>query len=287
MTRSSNRYGMDIMRGVWTAQTPLHHGGNEKTGSVSLLNRQRYITDDGPADIPIISGNAIRGYLRRLVMSDFLYEVGYTLDLDKPKERKLYHALFTGGVLEQVDKKEKGIINLELKRRLYDTIPFIRLWGFAWGNQMIESILKVGQAIPICTELSDYLPPSTEYTPKHTVFSLISQTYQTRKDDLSGMRHEDEAVHQMLVDFEVFIPGTKFYHDFRLEDATDLDRSAFATALDIWRSKPYVGARSGTGMGRINFDYELPPNVDNTVYDAFVVENKSNIISLLDELCGR
>ena len=281
----TNRYGMDVIRGILTAETPVHSGGNEKTGSVSLLNRQRYVSDDGPIDVPFISGNAVRGYLRRLAFTNLLDDIDYQLDLDRPAERKVYHALFTGGVLEQVDKKNAGIINLELKRKLYDTIPYARIFGFAWGNQMIESTLKVGQIIPICTELSGYIPIEFTEKPKHSVYNLISQTFQTRKDDLSGVRNEDEAVHQMLIDYETFLPGTKFYHDLRIEDATPLDMSALHNIIRLWRMKPYIGAKSGIGMGRLNIQYDI--DIDTDLYNLHISDNTSKIENLLNELCGR
>ena len=86
--------------------------GNEKTGSVSLLNRQKWIVDGEPVSVPYISGNAIRGQLRRKAMYDFTHDIGYTIDLDRIKGRKLYHALFTGGNLEQVKGPDAGAINL-------------------------------------------------------------------------------------------------------------------------------------------------------------------------------
>ena len=36
------------------ALTPVYHGGNEKTGSVVLLNRLKFIVDGEPTDVPIM-----------------------------------------------------------------------------------------------------------------------------------------------------------------------------------------------------------------------------------------
>lgn len=53
------------IKGILTALSPVYHGGNEKTGSVVLLNRLKFIVDGKPTDVPIISGNQVRGRLRR------------------------------------------------------------------------------------------------------------------------------------------------------------------------------------------------------------------------------
>ena len=277
-----NDYGMTIITGTLKALSPCHHGGNEKTGSVSLLNRQKWIVDGEPVSVPYISGNAIRGQLRRKAMYDFTHDIGYTIDLDSIKGRKLYHALFTGGNLEQVKGPDAGTINLELKRRIYDMIPYARLFGFAFGNQMIESIMKVGQMLPVCTELRDFLPKGLE--PKMSFYNLISQNFQTRKDDIIGTREADEGATQMLIDYESFAAGTVFSHEFRLEDATPIDLSAFARILNLWHAKPSLGARSGTGFGNVRIEYDLDKNIDSALYDEHIDKNGKEIRDLMDEL---
>ena len=275
-------YGMTIVPGTITALSPCHHGGNDKTGSTVLLNRQKWIVDGEPAEIPYISGNSIRGVLRRLLFHDFLRRLDYEIDVSHGGGRRLYHALFSGGSLEQARGKDAGHNNLELKRRIYDLIPGARLFGFAYGNQLLEGTLKVGQIMPVCTELAAFMPD--ELKPRLSVFSLIAQRFHTRQDDLiSADRDEGEAAHQMLVDYEIFLAGTVFWHDFRIEDATSLDRSTFAALLAAWEAKPYLGAKSATGLGKVRLDYQAGDMTAGEYYQ-FLEANGKAIRGLLDEL---
>jgi hypothetical protein len=275
-------FGLLTISGSLKAVSPLFHGGNEKTGSVVLLNRQKFITDNGAEDIPVISGNAIRGVLRRLIMSDMLQQIEYELNVSKPAGQKLYHALFTGGVLETVDEKSSGTIDIEMKKKIIENLPPARLFGFSIGNQIIESKLKVGQGLPICTELKEYLPDNIN--PKFSVYEMLTQHYQTRKDDLKAGREEGEQAVQMLIEHEVFSPGTVFYHEFKLEDPDDIDKSCMARVIKLWREKPFIGGKSAIGLGelKINYDY----NESSEKYLKFLKDNKETITQVLDSLGG-
>jgi len=273
-------YGVLTVSGTLKALSPIFHGGNEKTGSVVLLNRQKFITDNGAEEIPIISGNAIRGVLRRLIMSDMLEQVGYELDVSTPRGQKLYHALFTGGVLETVDEKSSGVIDLALKRSIVETLPPVRLFGFSIGNQIIESKLKVGQGLPICTELIAYLPVH----PAHSIYELLSHHYQTRKDDLKAEREKGEQAVQMLIEHEVFAAGTEFYHEFKLEDPDEIDKSCLARVIELWKTKPYIGGKSAIGLGELKITYNLSETSER--YLNFLQDHKKEIIDLLNQLGG-
>lgn len=273
-------FGLLTVRGRLKARSPIFHGGNEKTGSVVLLNRLKFITSSGLEDIPIISGNAIRGVLRRYIFQDFLSEIGYEIDVTTPQGLKLYHALFTGGVLETVDVRDSGIIDVDLKRRVIECIPPLRLFGFSFRNQTIESKLKVGAALPICKELKDYLPDDEH--PSRSVYELLTTAYQTRKDDIKAERDEKEQAVQMLIEYELFAPGTEFYHELKLEDPDEVDISCLARCIELWKAKPFIGGKSSIGLGELEIAYDLDASSDT--YMKFLAEHKDEIILLLQEM---
>ena len=272
-------YGLNVVEGVLTAKSALIHQGNDKTGNTVLLNRQKFLVDGKATMVPYVSGNAVRGQLRRRVMEDMLNMLDYRLDVSQSGERRLYHSLFTGGLLEDVKDDKYSNINLSFKRKIYELAPMMRLFGFAYGNQMIESIMKVGQMLPICKELNDFLPHQSDTS----FYEFLSQMFQTRRDDIKSERAENENPTQMLVDYEVFIPGTKFYHKFMIEDATDVDMSAFAHALNLWRAYPTMGGKSSIGLGQLKLDY-TDFGVSNEKYLAHIEEHKSEIIELLNKM---
>ena len=72
-------FGLLKVRGFLKAKSPIFHGGDEKTGSVVLLRRMKFIVDEEPTDVPYISGNAVRGVWRRLIFKDMLEKIGYEI----------------------------------------------------------------------------------------------------------------------------------------------------------------------------------------------------------------
>ena len=245
-------------------------------------------------DIPAIHGNAIRGYLRRLIMDDFLTLLDYELD-----SKKIYHFLFTGGLLEALDPKDKGAINLSMKKELRTLIPPISLLGSALGNQMIQGKLKVGIANIVCSETKHYLEDFTgEY---FSAYNLKATDFGTRLDDLKGdfeeETNDDDAVeskkktkddkeqaHQMKYEFETLIRGTKFTHDFVLEDCDEVEKACYARMMNLWNERPYLGGKSGTGYGKVELDYPKLSNYTDEAYLKYLTDNKEEITTFLDEL---
>jgi len=261
------------VEGFITALSPIHHGGDEKAGNQALIRRQTYIVDQAPIEIPVISGNAIRGILRRMIWDDLLERVGYTLT-----NMKIYHMLFTGGILEAVDSKDSGVIDIEMKRRIRTELPPLAVLGTALGNQMFEGKLKCAIAQPICAELKDFLGSDMPVKPTTSIYELVSFDFMTRLDDVKEARQEGEAAHQMLMNFEVINPGTVFTHCFALDNPSEVEKAVLARALNLRREHPWVGGKSGAGYGNLKLSYELD---DDSAYLAFIENNKEKICETL------
>ena len=274
-----------VIRGIHTALSPIFHGGSEKTGAVVLLNRLKFIVDGKPTDVPIISGNQVRGRLRRLLTADFLELASYRMDLGQKSYQKLYHTLFAGGVLEAVEEEsESAVVDLNLKFRIVKYILPLRLFGCSYANQMIEGRVLVGHMLPICKELQDY----TGVESSISFYQLIARAFQTRRDELRAARtEEDEQAVQALVEYECFAPGTRFYHEIRLETTKEeelLDLSTLYRAVELWKMNPFIGGKSSVGFGKLRIEYEWPKPVDSKPYMEFVERNKDEIVKVLDEL---
>jgi len=278
------------IEGVLTALSPVFHGGSEKTGSVVLLNRLKFLVNGKPTDVPIVSGNQVRGRLRRLISKDFLELAGYQLDLDQKKHQKLYHTLFAGGVLTAVEEEESGVVDLNLKARIVKYILPIRLFGASYANQMVEGRVLIGHLLPVCRELKEYTSIDSDVS----FYQLITRMFQTRRDELripvkkkkSEGEEEEEAV-QMIVEYECFAPGTRFYHEIVLEttrDSEELDLSTLYRAIELWMQKPFIGGKSSIGFGKLRIEYEWPKQTDSSAYIQFIEKSKSEIASTLNEL---
>jgi CRISPR/Cas system CSM-associated protein Csm3 (group 7 of RAMP superfamily) len=275
------------IEGILTALSPIFHGGNEKTGSTVLLNRLKFIVDDKPIDVPIISGNGVRGRLRRLLTRDFLEKVGYQMDLSQKSYQKLYHTLFAGGVLTSAEEESaSGTIDLSLKSKLIKYVLPLRLFGASYSNQMIEGRILVGHMLPICKELKDYTGVDSDIS----FYQLITRAFQTRRDELRTSPkeedEEDETV-QMIIDYECFAPGTKFYHEFILTTSTEseaLDLSTLYRTIELWKRAPTIGGKSSVGFGKLKIEYKWPKDVNDKPYLEFIDKNRDEISKALNEL---
>lgn len=275
--------------GILTALSPVHHGGNEKTGSTIGFRRIEMITNKGIQEVPYISGNAIRGRLRRLVMKDFLDLVGYREgQRHRFETARLYHFFFSGGNLEKVSSKDSGTLNLEARKTIRYLLPPISVFGSSFLNQAFTGKLKVMNAFPICKELEGItFDPSTVRGADFSFHELMSDTYQTRKDELRAERDEGEQAQQMLVEYEVLIPGTRLTHAFVLEDPTPVEEAFFRRAFRIWENNCYVGGKSNIGLGALRPDYDktaLSALEKEETYLKFVEENRDDIVALLQAI---
>lgn len=274
----------NIFKGNLTALAPIHHGGSEDYGTTKLILALPTViinplTGKEEIDnIPAIHGNAIRGYLRRLIMDDYLTLLDYELD-----SKKVYHFLFTGGILEALDSKDKGAINLTLKKEIRELIPPISLVGSALGNQMIQGKLKVGMGDIVCAETKHYIEDYEDYD--FSAYNLKGSDFGTRLDDLKeGKKEEDEQAHQMKYEFETLIRGTKFTHEFILEDCNSIEKACFRRMFGLWEERPYLGGKSGTGYGKVKLDYPEINTLSDTAYLDYIHERKEEMCNMLDEL---
>jgi len=276
----------EIIKGNLTALSPIAHFGSDTYGTTKLILTLPNIVhnpDTGDVEIepiPAIHGNAIRGYLRRLIMQDMLDLLDYKLD-----SKKVYHFLFTGGMLEALDPKDKGAINLTLKKEIRDTLPPISLLGSAIGNQMIQGKMKVGIADIVCKETKHYIEDYKDKT--FGAYNLKSNDFGTRLDDLKEDKKESDKKEQntqMIYEFETLIRGTKFTHEFVLEDCDSVEKACFIRMVKLWEERPYLGGKSGTGYGKIRMDYPLVNNESDEDYLNFLNDSKEEITNLLDGL---
>jgi hypothetical protein len=257
------------------ALSPIHHGGDEKTGSETMLRRMKFLVKDEVMDIPIISGNAVRGYLRRLLMEDFIYQVGY-LEIHN---YFLYHSLFSGGVLETREASEVGVLNLELRRKIRVFLPPVSLFGFAYKNQVVDGKMKVSHLLPCCEELTSYLPQAFLPLTSPSVFELLDFTFGTRKDEREMEGGENPV--QMKYDYEVFCPGTVFYLRIDLMDTNEVEESCFGRMIELWRERPFIAGRSSAGEGRVEIVGEVP---SSELYLTFLKERRNEIWEVMREL---
>lgn len=85
-----------------TALSPISHGAftdGADTGNIMEFRRMPIVIDGQAVQIPVISGNALRGTMRRLLAREFFQVLGIGKIFEQKEQDKLYAILGNGGAL--------------------------------------------------------------------------------------------------------------------------------------------------------------------------------------------
>lgn len=277
------------LAGVMTALSSLIHSGGESFGITTKLRREKFVQRDGTVeDVPVLSGNSIRGRLRDLGMAHCCRALGYGVHDDTGRVDGLplpaFYFLFSGGALTASDGGKA--LDLTYARRLRELIPLVGVFGGAVGNQILPGKLIVDKAYPICAEISHLLPEAYRSPEPLSVFGFLQEEMYTRKDDeknehlspllnaatrharLEGMSAQaltEAGPQQMMYYVESFAAGTRFYWRVLLTDVTDVEFEAFLTCLAEFSKIPYLGGRSAAGLGHVALTCDNWRRIDSRV----------------------
>jgi hypothetical protein len=230
--------------GTITVLTPLAHNSDEPLGVDTKFRRIKYFVDGKGMEIPVYSGNAFRGILRRILARDFLNRLG----IERVSDR-LYYTFFSGGALDRGSSQE--YIDVGLRREMRRNIRFLSLLGAAFQNNVLPGILDVGIGIPIAKETKTYTGIESE----QSVFEMLTEIFYTRRDDLEDRAGDKEDAQQMRYTIECLVPGTRLHHTFTLTQANTIEQSCFGAAISLFLKDPILGGKSGTGHGKVKLDY--------------------------------
>lgn len=148
---------------------------------------------------------------------------------------------------------------------------------------MIQGKLKIGMGDIVCAETKHYITDYEDYD--FSAYNLKGSDFGTRLDDLKESKtDDDEQAHQMKYEFETLIRGTKFTHEFILEDCNPVEKACFSRMMSLWSERPYLGGKSGTGYGKVKLDYPGVDELTDIAYLDYINERKDEMCTLLDEL---
>lgn len=251
--------------GIIEAQEPISHIG-ETLSTISQFKREKTLFRGKVIEIPVISGNALRGILRRR-------GAYHLLEMIKTRKETLnedvQHALFSGGMLKK--GAGGGIIDTNFIHELRKVLPLMSVFGTTIGQQMISGKLDVGQLIPIACQTAHRTGIESDIS----IHSLLDETAHTRRDDMEdrikGVDDEKQK-QQMRYQTEVLAAGTRFAHYFTLKDCNPVERGAFMSTLYQFMTYPKIGGMSGRGYGLIKMDYVIDAEAVST-YETYITEN--------------
>ena len=272
--------------GVVTALSSISHIG-ESYGVNAKLRREKIIQPDGSVEeVPVISGNSLRGILRDRGMLHMLKSLGYGVNEETGDVNGIslaaFYFLFSGGALTKIAGRG---LDVDEARKWRGTIPLVALFGGAMGNQIMPGKAKIGKLIPICAETAHLLP--TSLATDCSIWDYIQEEPYTRRDDEKseslrqlidpGVRlllETDAATkrgkaakgdnaagetgqsQQMRYYSETIAAGCRFFWEIHIEDVTDLEFDAFCIALAEFSRFPFVGGKSGIGHGKVSVKFD-------------------------------
>lgn len=274
-----------ILEGICTALSSISHNGGEKNGTIVQLRREKFVQPKGKVvEIPVISGNSIRGKIRDLAAIDILTKndgVKVQVDADN------FNLLFSGGALESTGGKN---LDIEKVRQMRKDIPMISVLGCSIGNVIVPGKVDIGKMIPICKETLHLIPEKFHGTEEiKTIWEYCQVEMNTRKDDTKDENKrefikkefltEDLRGGQMMYNIETLVAGTRFYWKICLRDTTDIETGAFLSILQSWAAQSsQVGGNGRVGHGRLRVDL-----TETSVVDSEMKFENSDFVSYIDK----
>jgi hypothetical protein len=241
---------------------PMSHGDpamGADTGNFSGLRKQYVV---GVGDVPILSGNAIRGVMRRLVMRHFLAAAEMSAESygDAPGHwDRIYAALANGGTLVGSEKA----VNTAGLRALRAACPPLSVLGAALYTYMLPGMISVFDAYPQCRELH-----AVGFCAASDV--SLSDLY----GDRNHARHISPEVDKVAAEItpmpfshEILFPGAVLETRVRIDPATtQIERDCVAWML---AAIVQLGGGGGRGFGLV--EIQAPDDIgDATRYAAWV-----------------
>lgn len=263
---------------------PITHSSNiadegvPSQGNQIFHRKMKFFFEGNLVQVPVISGNSIRGIIRRLGAESFLKELG----LDPSKlNRKLYYLLYSGGALETGEGRGKQKATKEqspqiVSEELRHHIPLVSLLGCSYQKQILQGKVLVDFLIPYVDEIAElYGKPK----PGIRSSQITDWLFYTRQDDLE--RNGKETTNQMIYQLEYVIPNIEFLHSFTLMGANEVETALFFHLVECLERFGRVGGKIAHGHGKVQFHYALSEKHSTEPYFEFIQNNRNMILSFL------
>jgi len=269
----------------------LSHGGDQKAGNSTLFRRVEILsTTDNVLTLPQVSANSFRGIFRRELAVDWLTRLGISPSRsDSPLSDWFYHALFSGGALEENSAAGKalakemgasGAMRVKGIHKFRDMCVPLSVMGVSVGNRILcRHGFDAAPALPRCREWN---------TGTISEANLFTWTFITRRDDAELRPITDDAAiaksQAMIANTECLMAGTVLDGGISLlEGMTDIERSCVGKALQLLQQRGKIGANNRYWQGRVDITFggDVP---DPQPYEAYLAEKTSEILAYLQEI---
>lgn len=271
---------------IYTMTAPVSHiGQTASVGSYFNTLTTAY------GQIPVITGNSIRGILRDYGAKKLLNTYGKTVD------KEVFNVLFSGGNISGATKND-----VERAKKIRENFPLISLFGGGLGTMIMAGNMMSGFLYPICQETENLTKIESEVSWHELMDEIEFTRMDDTKDDkklhfISDINKEKEAKAstQMRVSVQYMSAGTQFVQQIILLDsATELEEAVLYSCLEEWFKIHTLGGMSSKGFGFfdaeseeisvINGEILMSERVRNLIdkySDFLAVQNFDDIMPLL------
>jgi len=261
----------------------IHHGAGTE-GNTQVLRRQETLRPDGTIDsVPFISGNSIRHMLRN---AGVLFALEAMAVEPESLSKAVIDLLFSGGSLGG-----KNSMTLAKAKAVEAMFPVLSLLGYSAGNTIASGRIEVWNLHLRCEQnifrslsrvdtsdprwqLDGNAQTGSQFGTRHDAARIAhAARFLALPDAERGIVEasapkgktkapKGEETTQMIYDYETILPGAEFFGGivYRGLKEQELDAlvSALSYACDGADGSGYlyrVGAKSGTGLGRMRWHF--------------------------------
>lgn len=269
----------------------LSHGGDQKAGNSTIFRRVEVLsTTEQVLTLPQVSGNSFRGLFRRELAMDWIQRLGLSPSRSlSPFSDWFYHALFSGGALEENSAAGKalakemgssGTMRVKGIHKFRDMCVPLSVMGVSVGNRILcRHGFDAAPAVPRCREWGNGNVSEA---------NLFTWTFITRRDDAELRPVTDDAKIEksqaMIANTECLMAGTILEGGISLvQGCTAIERSCVGKALHLLQQRGKIGANNRYWQGRveITFDGDVP---DPRPYEEYVESTKDETLKYLQEI---
>lgn len=254
------------------AISPISHYSDERAGNIAMLRRFAIIHDNQRVEVPVISGNSLRGQLRRVAARRTMELAG----IDRLKT-PAWHGLFSGGAL--VAGKSDHAHRVADIQRLRDVVPMVALFGASLSTEIIPGNLRSDIVWPVCAETAAItgIPASMSCN------EMIQSIFYTRRDDgrLEVAEGDQHTSDQMIFEGEAIAAGAELVGGLHLVRATTLAAGCLMDALSHWQKTATLGGMGSRGHGRVAVEIDLDAELAAT-YRQHMSEHADQVGELLE-----
>ncbi len=266
----------------FTLTSPMIHGAfGADIGNAVAIRREPVVSLPGVPRIPCLSGNALRGTMRRIVMRDMFDRVGISSQtMGATAWDRLYGALANGGHL---DSSENAVKPDEV-RQLRASIPPLSVFGAALYSMMLPGRLEVGMSWPVCRETIEagLVEATGTVLDGHYAEDLVSEASTVRHVDRELQDPEVSGITPMPLTVEALSTGSQLACVIT-GTCTPLEESVVVYALERIRG---VGGKGSAGFGRVRVNVR-GEHVTSDGWRDFLAEHTDEIRASLLALGAR